>query len=360
MATIKIADLLNMPSEAGPQTCTSAVPVRDKSADMASSEQVDTAVGLQKLKTLESPRALDDFVLSPRNTRHLSSCRPVATARQNDASNEDPNSERTASDQVFSKPSDSCATGKGTKGDLEVGEEAKILLRSTECSLDATSPHLTGNLQNSPSTSGNVCELNVCQGTNIKTRGADSEPTETFMPVPISNGLQNPSSTFKSTFDSKLITWTQTKWSTETLAMKQSSFHYSAKHRSLPKCYNSGMMKQSSSIRQRRAKRRFAVAVTKLEKDSSLNNASDDLKGNPERNLEKRMKNRAAVNKCRLKQKERLDLLEAEQNDIIEENRLLRESLQKFERTAIIEHLEALAKDKEGKIKELSSPRRTP
>lgn len=85
------------------------------------------------------------------------------------------------------------------------------------------------------------------------------------------------------------------------------------------------------SLRLRRAQRRFAVASAKHERGSEFINGTQNGEFEVGRSLDKRMKNRAAVNKCRLKQKERLEQLTEEQEDLIAENKLLRELLETLE-----------------------------
>lgn len=79
-------------------------------------------------------------------------------------------------------------------------------------------------------------------------------------------------------------------------------------------------------VRERREKRRNAARVARMEKEESRSDG--EITGvRSEKTLEKRMKNRAAVNKCRLKQKERIERFEKEQRELERENRVMREAL---------------------------------
>lgn len=89
------------------------------------------------------------------------------------------------------------------------------------------------------------------------------------------------------------------------------------------------------SLRLRRAQRRFAVAAAKHERGSEFINGTENGEFEVGHSLDKRMKNRAAVNKCRLKQKERLEQLTEEQEDLIAENKLLRELLETLEKNQL-------------------------
>lgn len=73
----------------------------------------------------------------------------------------------------------------------------------------------------------------------------------------------------------------------------------------------------------RREKRRMAAKAARMEREMQSDN---DLSGLESlKALEKRMKNRAAVNKCRLKQKERIERLESERFELERENRVMKE-----------------------------------
>lgn len=83
--------------------------------------------------------------------------------------------------------------------------------------------------------------------------------------------------------------------------------------------------KAEGSLKERREKRRNAARAARLGKEGAGEEGAVEKR--VAKALEKRMKNRAAVNKCRLKQRERIEQLEVERADLDRENGRMREVL---------------------------------
>lgn len=89
--------------------------------------------------------------------------------------------------------------------------------------------------------------------------------------------------------------------------------------------------KMEASLKERREKRRIAARAARMEREDRQ---SDDetTGGRTIKALEKRMKNRAAVNKCRLKQRERIAQFEREKRELERENRMMKGALRVMEK----------------------------
>lgn len=320
MATIKISDLLNRPSvvakppmekDAAPKDITKATALRVKALTSSAAERQTQGMS-------DSPRALAELVLSPQPESKLSSTPPINDVKI-DQKLEVPSQQRPDSDKV---------PLRNTKRDKDQNINET---ESNEKELQNTTgaPALNSTDRIHPPRDGTTSDQGSCQ-INVGT-GASESPS-------INLG------------ESGKLSHSEIKNAPDPCSIARSRKPVHVKkpapvcelRQSLVGVPLSPVTKQISSIKQRRAKRRFAVAVTKLERLASVRNGSDDTADKPGKSLEKRMKNRAAVNKCRLKQKERLDMLELEQIELVEENRFLRDALQEMERTKTMRHLASI------------------
>lgn len=339
MATIKISDLLNNAGEARPAISEDVMSVVDKSIVMDLSEQTipNSTTERQKSTMSESPRALDELVMSlAHDPAFLTERDTLALAKAKDEKGPTTEREEIVSEEMLSLYAEVWTPRPGQ----EAPAGLSVDVHKTSNSSAAHFGKLSQQHKSTPFVSVGNANLDPAEVPKSK-----SVSQGVLACLPQKTSSQNISKGVQNRAESTLKAWAETKWSTAALPMKHSIEHISDRDKRLhyllkPKTHghlsSHNIMKHGASIRQRRAKRRDAVAATKLEKRDIILNDKEAAE-NPERMLEKRMKNRAAVNKCRLKQKERLEQLQSEQIDLMEENRHVRELLETLGQSGMLE-----------------------